>query len=498
MMADWFRVTACTLCFLFSFAAECLPAALAQAVAAQVTLADAIAAPAQLAQQDNQAPSYSPPQLDQLLAPIALYPDSLLAQILMASTYPLEIVEAARWMQDPNNARLRGDQLDAALQPQSWDPSVKSLVPFPQILLMMNGKLDWTQALGNAFLAQQADVMDSVQRLRAEAQAAGTLRSTPQETVSIQGQAIVIEPANPQLVYVPYYDPTAVYGGWGYPDYPPIYFPPPPSYGYVAGPGIYFGVGLGVVGALWGWDRWDWDRRDIHIDPDRFNRINNYAIAHDNRPRYAENTWQHDPTHRRGVPYGAPAVRQKFQPAAARSPDARRDFRGFDNRGGAPGAVGSGAINQAAPGARGAPPVGERRAVAAGTNAGANRGATPGDQRAGETRRVGQAGTPASPPPGITAHAVTPPLLQRAPAALGGAAPRPAVQRPVAPAFSSFGKGPDVRAQSLRGQASRQTMSPAAAPHIAAPPARAAAPPQQHSPPAGGGQRGGGNDKQRR
>ena len=179
MKAGLARVTAHSLSLMLLSTAAYLPAASGQSVWAQVAARSTTGVPIQLAQQSNPAPTYAAPQLDQLLAPIALYPDPLLAQILMAATYPLEVVEAARWVQDPNNARLRGDQLDAALQPQDWDPSVKSLVPFPQILQMMNSKLDWTQALGNAFLAQQADVMDSVQRLRAQAQAAGTLQSSP-------------------------------------------------------------------------------------------------------------------------------------------------------------------------------------------------------------------------------------------------------------------------------------------------------------------------------
>ncbi len=403
-------------------------------------------------------------QLDQLLAPIALYPDPLLAQILMASTYPLEVVEAARWLQDPNNARLQGDQLDAALQQEDWDPSVKSLVPFPQILQMMNSRLDWTQALGNAFLAQQADVMDSVQRLRAEALAAGTLQSTPQETVSTDGQIIIIEPANPQFVYVPYYDPRLVYGVWGYPDYPPFYFPPPANYGYVAGPGIYFGIGFGIVGVLWGWESWDWGHHDIHIDAGRYNGINNYAILHDNRPRYTGNVWQHDPAHRRGVPYSSPAVRQKFQPAAAGSANARRDFRGFDNRGTAPGLAAPSATPQANPSQRIAPPS-------------------------------------SGPTPRPIVRAVTPPSPQRPPSVVRGAPPQPTVQRPAAPAFSSFGRGPDVRAELQRGQASRQSMAPAAAPRVSAPPRiaappRSAAPQPQRSAPASG-QKGGGDDKLR-
>jgi hypothetical protein len=371
----------------------------------------------------------------------------------MASTYPLEVVEAARWAQDPNNAPLRGGQLDAALQRQNWDPSVKSLVPIPQILQMMNSRLDWTQALGNAFLVEQVGVMDSVQRLRGEARAAGTLQSTQQETVSMQGQTIVIEPASPQIVYVPYYNPTVIYGRWGYPDYPPVYFPPPLNYGYVAGPGIYFGVGFGVIGALWGWNQWDWGHHAIHIDSERYNTINNYAIVHDNRPPISGNSWQHDPGRRRGVPYGDAALRQRFQPSSAGPASTRQDYRGFANTGTASGA-----------------------------------------------------GSPASQPATNQVRMAAPQERNRAPAAVGGAAPA-IQQRPAAPAFSSFGAGAAVRAQSERGQASRQSIAPAAAaprPQRSAAPAAAphqrSAPPEashpQHSAPSGG-QKGGGNGKER-
>lgn len=258
-------------------------------------------------------PLYQPQQLDQMLAPIALYPDPLLAQILMASTYPLEVVEAARWMQQGNRMSLTGAQLDAALQPIDWDPSVKSLVPFPQVLQMMNSNLEWTEALGDAFVAQQGDVTDSVQRLRHQAMAAQTLRTSPQETIFIQGGMIVIQPANPQIVYVPYYDPALVYGRWVYPDYPPVYFPPPPHYGFVAGPGIYFGLGFGIVRTLWGWNQWDWGRRVIKIDPDRYNQMRRHEIDHDNHQKYQDNQWRHDPSHRGGVSYGSPDNRQIYQ-----------------------------------------------------------------------------------------------------------------------------------------------------------------------------------------
>ncbi len=176
---------------------------------------------------------FKPEEIEQLVAPIALYPDSLVSQILMASTYPLEVVQADRWAKA--NKTLKGDALTKALEAQSWDPSVKSLVNFPQVLAMMSEKLDVTQKLGDAFLAQQKDVMDAIQRLRAKAQAQGNLKTTKEQTVIVEQPArkprsssnraqttvIKIEPTNPQVVYVPTYNPTVVYGAWPYPAYPP-------------------------------------------------------------------------------------------------------------------------------------------------------------------------------------------------------------------------------------------------------------------------------------
>jgi hypothetical protein len=183
------------------------------------------AAPAQSQQ------TLSAPQLDQLLAPVALYPDALLADVMMASTYPLEVVQADRWAKA--NKSLKGDALGKALEAQGWDKSVKSLVVTPDVLTMMSTKLDWTQKLGDAVLAQQADVMDAVQRLRAKAQANNKLQTTKQQKVSVSSvpaadnttkQVIAIEPAEPNTVYVPYYDPGVVYGAWADPAYPPYYW----------------------------------------------------------------------------------------------------------------------------------------------------------------------------------------------------------------------------------------------------------------------------------
>jgi hypothetical protein len=284
--------------------------------------------PNQPVPQQQAAPIYDQAQLDQLLAPIALYPDQLLGQILMASTYPLEIVEAARWLQDPNNAATRGDALAQALEQQDWDPSVKSLAPFPAVIQMMNDQLQWTQKLGDAFLAQQGDVMESVQRLRHEAWNNGRLQSTQQQVVTSDGPDMVISPADPNMVYVPYYDPNVVFGAWAYPDEPPYYFVPPP--GYVYGPvvaGIGFGIGYGVFGPFWGWDDFDWRRHRVHIDRDRFHDMDRFH--HD---RDIGDTWQHDPAHRRGVAYHDPVSQQRFTRANVNPQDVNRVNPGATSR----------------------------------------------------------------------------------------------------------------------------------------------------------------------
>jgi len=175
-----------------------------------------------------------PEEIVALVAPIALYPDNLLAEVLMASTYPLEVVQADRWVSA--NKNLDQDQLKVALDKQPWDSSVKALVATPSVLTMMGTKLDWTQKLGDAFLAQQTDVMDAIQRLRARAQANNKLTSTREQTVTVRQeqnrQVIAIEPTEPNTVYVPYYDPAVVYGPWPHPAYPPYNFPAPKYIGH--------------------------------------------------------------------------------------------------------------------------------------------------------------------------------------------------------------------------------------------------------------------------
>ena len=253
-------------------------------------------------------------QLDQLLAPIALYPDDLLSDILMAATYPLEVVEAARWFQDPQNALLRGDQLLVALEKQDWDPSVKSLAPFPRILRMMHDELGWTEQLGEAFLADQAAVMDSVQRLRQQAQSAGRLVSFPEATVTAEEQIISIEPSTPDLVYVPVCDPSVVYGDWPYPAFPPDNFHVYSDGATVVGLGCRW-LSAPIVAPLWGWQHFHWRKHDINIERSRF------AVLNGNHPPIAGDAWGHDPSHRHNVEYRDPGIRARFG-GATLSPEA--------------------------------------------------------------------------------------------------------------------------------------------------------------------------------
>jgi len=279
-------------------------------------------------------PQFSQQELDQMLAPIALYPDALLSQVLMASTYPLEVVQAARWWRA--NPDLKGDQAVKAAQQNNWDPSVISLTAFPQILGMLDEKLDWTERLGNAFLEQQPQVMDSVQGLRQKAMAAGNLQSNDQVQVSQQAQQgqpiIVIQQAAPQVVYVPYYDPTLVYGPWWWDAYPPVYWRPWPGYyhrpGYNAG--FYMGVGISVGGGFF-FGNFDWHQRHVNVV-----NVNNYyyrnyynnhprpTVGGNSSPYPGRGAWQHDPDHRHGVPYPDAALKQQFtRPNDARPNDVR-------------------------------------------------------------------------------------------------------------------------------------------------------------------------------
>ncbi|MDU3155239.1 DUF3300 domain-containing protein [Hafnia alvei] len=299
--------------------------------------------------------TFTQPQLDQLVAPIALYPDPVLAQILMASTYPSNVVQAVQWSRD--NPKAQGDSAVKRVANQPWDPSVKSLVALPQLLALMGENPEWVQNLGDAFLAQPDDVMNTVQKLRQAAQKNGSLTSNAQQKVIIQPantaripsksttvvtsqpQTIIIEPTNPQVVYVPSYNPNVVYGTWATPAYPPVYLPPPPGEQFTNGlvSGIGFGIGVATTYALF--SSLDWHDDDHHHHDDdhhhddgyhddghggNYHQGNNYvnnSHVNINVNNYNHITggniggatqWQHNPAYRAGVPYHDPATSQHF------------------------------------------------------------------------------------------------------------------------------------------------------------------------------------------
>ncbi len=313
-----------------------------------------------------------PEQLDNLVAPIALYPDSLLSQVFVAATYPLEVVEAGQWLQQ--NRNLQGLALVNAAQQQNWDPSIQALVVFPDVLNLLTSNVRWTTDLGNAFLAQQADVMNAVQRMRAQAQASGRLSSNSQETVTTETQngqpVIVIAPANPQVVYVPAYDPAYIWGppAWGY--YPPLYYP---EFGYGFGSGIFIGSYFGGLGwGGWGWGP-NWYNCTIVQNGFFFNRYGfrgfHGGFDRGYRGGFNGGVWAHNPDHRLGIPYPNGGVANRF--GGARFAGARQSFgstRGnFSNFGDR----GSGAVASRGPGSV----------------------ATPGAQQGG-WRRFGESGMP--------------------------------------------------------------------------------------------------------
>jgi hypothetical protein len=285
---------------------------------------------------------FKPEELEQIVAPIALYSDALLAQILMASTYPLEIVQAARWSKE--HPDVKADAVAKEMEKQPWDASVKSLVAFPDVLTMMNEEIDWTQKLGDAFLAQQKGLMEAVQRLRTKAKDAGNLKSTKEQTVKTEPapagaaapQIIIIESSNPEVVYVPTYNPTVVYGAWPYPAYPPYYYYPP---AYVPGAALFsFSVGVAVGGALWG--NCNWGHGDVDIDINRYNNFNRNEINANrntnvsNRASNNSGKWQHNAEHRQGVGYRDSATQQKYGRAASQQGmQSREEFRGRAEQG---------------------------------------------------------------------------------------------------------------------------------------------------------------------
>jgi hypothetical protein len=366
-------------------------------------------------------------ELEQFLAPIALYPDSLLTQILMASTYPLEIVQADRWAKQ--NKDMKGDALTKALESQPWDPSVKSLVNFPQVLAMMSEKLDWTQKLGDAFLAQQKDVMDTTQKLRKKAHAEGNLKTTKEQVVKVEKEVIIIEPANPQVVYVPTYSTTVVYGTWPYPAYPPYpYYPP----GYAPGAGL-FGFGAGVaVGAAWGyaWGHANWNGGDVDVNVNQNTNINNNIDRSKEQNKVTrgeggKGSWQHNPEHRKGVSYKDQGTADKFGKGGPKNAQSRDSFRGRGDTGRQD--SGRGESGKQEPG-RGDRSSGDRQASA-------------GTRDSGSSGRGGQEG------PGESSG--------------GGGKSSPSTKESGGKqsAFGGTEKGSSAKMESDRGQSSRQSAS---------------------------------------
>jgi len=268
----------------------------------------------------NQA--LAPDQLDDLVAPVALYPDPLVSQILVAATYPLELVQALQWLQ--RNPGLNGAAVTQAAQQQNWDPSIQALMVFPDLVKRLNQDITWTTNLGNAFLSQQADVMDAVQRMRSKAEQAGKLSSTSQQTVTNttdSGQPVIeIQPANPQVIYLPSYDPAYIWG-------PPLYYP----YASWYYPGAYFGFGMGIemgmyFGGGWGgWGGWGWHPgwgSHTVIVNNSFIHRNNFNAGRGGSLSGRSN-WSHDASHRQGVPYSNSAVSSRYGGGARQSLQSR-------------------------------------------------------------------------------------------------------------------------------------------------------------------------------
>ena len=275
------------------------PANQGQQGQASAPQAQAPAGQGQAAREQNQlAAPIDEAKLAQLLAPIALYPDPLLMQMFVAATYPLEIVEAARFMREHKD--LKDEALDKALEEKKWDVSVKSLCHFPTVLEAMNKNLDATKELGDYFLQNQKAVLDMVQKLRAKAKERGNLKSTEEQKVVEEGNTIIIEPAKPDVIYVPSYSCSYVYGPWWYPSYPPyVWYPPPPRFRFVAG--VVVGAALSH-----GWYHANWARGRVDVNVNRNINVNR-------SPRNVNRqAWRHNPQHRRGVAYNNPEVRKRY------------------------------------------------------------------------------------------------------------------------------------------------------------------------------------------
>ncbi|MBZ5494132.1 MAG: DUF3300 domain-containing protein [Acidobacteriia bacterium] len=299
------------------------------------TVSWAIQQPA--ATSDSQDAKISNDQLDSLVAPIALYPDPLLSQTLVACTYPLEIVQLQQWLEQ--NKGLKDKALTDAVLKQNWDPSIQAMAVFPDVVKLLSDNIAWTDNLGNAFLAQQNDVMEAVQRMRAKATQKGVLKTTEQQTVETKvienKTVVVIEPASPEVAYVPYYDPYSIWGAPYYP-YPPVAYPP---YYPTGGRLLSFGVGM-AIGAAWGGGGWGWNAGWGGNNNININRNNNYVNHYNsqranagNRYGGANNNWQHNPQHRGGAPYGNRATAKQYGGAARGDNMGQRQSAARQNQG---------------------------------------------------------------------------------------------------------------------------------------------------------------------
>src|SRR3990172_5835603 len=304
---------------------------------------------------------FSKEELAQMLAPIALYPDSILSQILMASTYPIEVVQAERWVkQNPN---LKGDALDNALKEKDWDVSVKSLCHIPDVLSAMSQNLDQTSKVGDAFLSQQEDVMNTIQELRSKAQAQGNLKTTEEQQVIVENEYINIESSNPEVIYVPSYNPATVYGPWWYPAYPPyspyLWYPG----AALVGGAIAFGAGFAWGAAVGGWSDFDWGGNNIDIDIDKTNNFNKIDRTKINGGR---EKWQHNQGHRRGAAYRDKRTSERFGQSSARSLESRQ-ARGYGDLGSKRQGLEQGKLGQGVSREGSMKGVGERQGLQQGT-----------------------------------------------------------------------------------------------------------------------------------
>jgi hypothetical protein len=339
----------------------------AAAMASTVFLLVCTGVSAQEPQAAAPAPAAKPfkeEELASLLAPIALYPDTVVAQILMASTYPLEVIEARRWVE--KNKQLQGEALATEAKKQPWDQSVQALTAFPDVLKMMDEKLDWMQKLGDAFLAQQTDVMAMVQTLRGKAKDAGNLKSDEHQTVKVEPvpapsatasttttapsttTTIIIEPADPQVIYVPTYSPTYAYGYWAYPSYPPYYYYPP---AYNPAAGFWWGVSVGVAVGVWGgaWNNnCDWNGGNVNINTGDIN------IGGGDRGNAGggNSNWKHNPEHRKGASYRDSATAQKYNRGSSAGASSRDAYRGRSSTGASAGTRDVGGAGGASAGTR--------------------------------------------------------------------------------------------------------------------------------------------------